>query len=548
MDELARDLRAHVAHFGRRLRWRDGWLLAQRWLWPAVLGVVCIQLAGRIWPVERLELWALIPLAAWLVFVVGVFLLRRLPPLRVARRVDAELNLKERLATALILEEWIPGKAAYVSPSGNDGSDGELPSAFRPSLVALQRQDALAAARAVDARRAFRLRWLGRPLALATILLAAALALALAPNPMDDLIAERAAIAQAAEQQAEEIEKLSQEIQKAQELTPERRAELLRRLQELAEQLRANRGDRQQALADLSRVEEALGRQLDANADARQAAMQALATQLQALALAQNDQAADLSDAAEALEQLAQSLEEMGGAQRQELAQSLAQMAARAGQAGDGNLAQALAALGQAIQSGDAEAAQAAAQAAADAMAQAREQLAEQATLRQALSQLQAGRQALAQAGTTRPGLAQGQGQGQSQGQGQGQGQGQPGGGGGTKADSLPPANSVGQAGRPQGAGRPGTTGQLDQQVYAPWERRPGSGQQLSITGQDTGQGETQLREQQDPLPGTPGQALVPYSQVYQDYLDAANQTMERSYIPPGLRDYVRDYFSRLEP
>jgi hypothetical protein len=534
MDELARDLHAHVAHFGRRLRWRDGWLLAQRWLWPAVLGVVCIQLAGHIWPIEHPELWALSPLAAWLLLVLGISLLRPLPPGRVARRVDAELKLKERLATALMLER---------------GADG-ISRPFQASLVALQRQDALATAQAVDVRRAFGLRWLRRPLALAAVLLVAALALARLPNPMDDLIAERAAVAQAAEAQAEEIEKLRQEIQKAQELTPEKREELLRQLQELAEQLRANRGDRQQALADLSRVEEALRRQLDPNADARQAAMQALAAQLQALAQAQGDPAADLSDPAEALQQLAQSLGDMQEAQRQELAQSLAQMAARAGQAGDADLAQALAALGQAAQSGDAEAAEAAAQTAADALAQARDQLAEQAALQQALSQLQAGRQALAQAGSGQSGLAQGQGQGQSQGtgQGQGQGQGQPSGGGGTRADSLPPANRVGRASRPQGAGRPATTGELDQQVYAPWERRQGNGEQLSISGQDTGQGETQLRQQQDPLPGRPGQALVPYSQVYQEYADAANQTMERSYIPPGLKDYVREYFSRLEP
>ena len=90
--------------------------------------------------------------------------------------------------------------------------------------------------------------------------------------------------------------------------------------------------------------------------------------------------------------------------------------------------------------------------------------------------------------------------------------------------------------------------GQLDQQVYVPWERRPGSGDELTISGQETGQGETQIREQRDPLPGTTDPALVPYYDVYYDYLDAASETIERSYIPPGLKDYVRDYFSRLEP
>jgi hypothetical protein len=90
--------------------------------------------------------------------------------------------------------------------------------------------------------------------------------------------------------------------------------------------------------------------------------------------------------------------------------------------------------------------------------------------------------------------------------------------------------------------------GDLDSQVYSPWERRPGSGDPLTIPGQDTGEGETQVREQTDSLPGAPGEALVPYREVFYDYLDAANQAIEQSYIPSGLKDYVREYFSQLEP
>jgi hypothetical protein len=40
----------------------------------------------------------------------------------------------------------------------------------------------------------------------------------------------------------------------------------------------------------------------------------------------------------------------------------------------------------------------------------------------------------------------------------------------------------------------------------------------------------------------------MPYHEVYYEYLDAANQFIENSYIPSGLKDYVRDYFSNLEP
>lgn len=547
MDKLASwptlELKPYLGRFGRRLRWRDGWLLAQGTLWAACLMVLLIQLAGRVWPVERLWLWTVTPLAAWLPIVVCVSLLRPLRPMWVARRADAELGLKERLATALALEDWEAGR---------------LGSFVEPTLALLQRQDALSTAQAIEPRRAFPLRWRRRALLLAAVLVAATAALVVLPNPMDALLAERAAVAQAAEEQAEQIEKLREEIENAQQLTPEEREELLRQLAELAEQLRANPGDREEALADLSTVEEALRQKLDPHADARQVALEALAAQLQALAEGESGEKVEISDTAEALEKLAEKLAEMDAAERDALAQSLAQMAARAAQVGAGDLAQALAALAQAMQSGDSVAASQAAEAAADALAQAQGELADQAALRQALSQLQDSRQAVTRAGQGQgqgQAAAQGQGQGQGQDQGQGQGQGQsqgqggmPGSGGGTQADTLPPARRTGRAGRPQGEGEPAVTGELDQQVYVPWERRPGSGEEVTIGGQDSGQGETQVREQKDPLPGTSGDALVPYHEVYYTYLDAANQTMERSYIPSGLKDYVREYFSQLEP
>jgi hypothetical protein len=332
---------------------------------------------------------------------------------------------------------------------------------------------------------------------------------------------------------------------------------LLRRLAELEEQLRANPGDREQALADLSQVEEGLRPKLDANAEGRQATLETLTAQLQALTEGQGDEEAGLSDAAEALESLAGRLGDMDAAQKENLAQALARLAAQAAQAGDSDLGQALATLAQAAQQDDSEAAVQAAQAAADALAQAESELSEQAELRRTLSQLRASRRAIAETGQSQAlaqetgqstGQGQGQGLGPGQGLGQGQGSGQPGGGGGTQADTLPPASGVGQADRPQGQGQPGTVADLEGQIFVPWERRQASGEELSITGQDTGQGEIQISQQQNPLPGATGQALVPYHAVYAEYLDAANQSIERSAIPPGLKDYVRAYFSQLEP
>jgi hypothetical protein len=479
-----------------------------------------------------MAIWTAIPLLAWLLIVASLSLLRPLPPARVARRIDAELALKERLATA-----WMLG-----AKSGDTGHRSPI----TEPLIALQQQDALAAAQAIEPRQALPLRWLHRPLLWAATLAALAIVSTALPNRMDARLAERAAIAEEAQAQAQRIEELAQQLE-TDELSPEEREELLRQLEALAKQLRDNRGDREEALANLSEIEERLKQKRDPNADARQATLDALAAELQALARGENAQGengqekADPAEMEEVLQELAQKLSQMSQAERKAAEQALAQMAARAAQAGDVDVAQALAALARAAQSSDGESAPSAsdaAQAAAMAMAQARADLDAQVALQRALDQLQSSRQMIAQAG-------QGQSQSPNPGQGQ-QGQGQ--GGQGTKARQLPPGTGTGQADQPKGDAPSTGTDDQGQALYVPWERRQSQGDELFIPGQDSGQGETQTRERKDPLPGTTGEALVPYHEVYYQYLDAANQTIEHSPIPSGLKDYVRDYFSNLEP
>ncbi|MBE0411111.1 MAG: hypothetical protein IBX69_15425, partial [Anaerolineales bacterium] len=83
---------------------------------------------------------------------------------------------------------------------------------------------------------------------------------------------------------------------------------------------------------------------------------------------------------------------------------------------------------------------------------------------------------------------------------------------------------------------------------YTPWERRPGEGEPFYIPAQDSGEGQTQVRERFDPFPGSPGQALVPYHEVFSAYMEVANQAVDQSYIPNSLKDFIREYFSQLEP
>jgi hypothetical protein len=40
----------------------------------------------------------------------------------------------------------------------------------------------------------------------------------------------------------------------------------------------------------------------------------------------------------------------------------------------------------------------------------------------------------------------------------------------------------------------------------------------------------------------------VPYSEVFTDFEDFAMTSLERNYIPLSVKDFVRDYFSSLDP
>ncbi len=553
INRMPSDLAIYLARFRRRLRLRHAWQIAQRTLWLAALAMLAIQTLGRMIPIERLWLWSLSALPAWLVIVILYPAIRPFPLMRVARQVDHELDLRERISTAL---------AFQLQPeTAPPTSDAAQPSNTLALLVTAQRQDALAAAASIRPSIAFPFTWLRRHLAAAAVIAALAVALSMLPNPMNDLLAERSAIRQEAQKQAEKIDQVRQRLEEDQKLSPEQREELIRQLRELAEQLRANPGDLEQAIADLSRLEKALQAQLDPNTAAQEANLQSLAEQLSQMAGKTPPAEQGAADAAaSALQELAAQFDQLSAEERQQAAQQLAQQAAQAAQSGDNQLAQALSSLAQAMQSGDSQAVSQAAQDAQSALAQAQARLNDQEAVQSALSQAQNSRQALAQTGRAiaqagQPGQSgaqsgnqgqPGQGQGQS-GQNPGQGS-QLGSGGGTNASTLPPGTRVGKPGRPQGNAPDPSASDLPSQAAAPWQRSPTGGNQVFIPGQDTGQGETQTNPGQANMPGTSNPALVPYTRVYYNYLTAANQALQTSHIPRELSTYVRDYFTQIAP
>jgi hypothetical protein len=534
------DIDTHLVRFAHRLRLVDGWSLAQRTVWAPLFTCCLIQLSGRFLPVKQLLLWSLLPLLVWVVVIVGYSMIRPVTPMRTARRVDVQLRLRERLSTAYYLQSLDRGPSPVTKT-------------FQAPLVQAQREDALAVSRGIQPNVAFPFEWKLRNLMFAGFFILAAIPFSVLHNPMNDVLLEREVIKTMAQEQAAQIEKLEQKIANAEGLSPEEREEMIQKLAELAEALKSNPGDLEQALADISKVEEALKAKLDRDNAVKSANLQSLAAQLQELSGKESDPNQDQIDAAsEALDQLIEQLDSLSDAQKQELVEQLAQMAAQAAQSGNNDLSQALSSMAQAIQQNDQQAAAQAAQAAQGALDQSQAQMNGQQALNQALAQLQTSRQAMSQSSQA---MTQ-SGQGQDPGLGKTSGvsmapapnQGQPGSGGGTTADALPPATSQGSASLPQGEDATVPLGNLDDQVYAPWQSSAGNGEELFIPGQDTGEGESQSTEGEAVNPGSTNQTLVPYSQVFFTYLNAANQTMQQSYIPTDLLEYVRLYFSQLEP
>ena len=106
-------------------------------------------------------------------------------------------------------------------------------------------------------------------------------------------------------------------------------------------------------------------------------------------------------------------------------------------------------------------------------------------------------------------------------------------------------ASSNGKPGGPTNPNRPSQLGEDLGSVFAPFDRlgKPGDPSYIAGTG---GDGQTQQGNQQGQ--GSNNGSYVPYQQVYGDFYRYALTTLDRSYVPISVKDYVRDYFSSLDP
>jgi hypothetical protein len=463
---------------------------------------------------------------AGLLVLVGVVLalaivwLRPRALLQQARIFDRRLGLDERLATAV---EIGTGRLRAV-----------------PVMAEAQMADTLRAAQRTDARALLPLR-ASRWALLVFGALAVALTLSLwLPNPQEDVLLREAAVRAAVEEQVKELEAVKEEIAEAEGLTEEEREALLQALEEAIAGLEEGQATPEEALAALSEAEQTLAELQDPGAAQLESGLENAAEGMQDSELTE--------DIAEALAEgnykaAAEALSAYGGEKGEqltreeelELARELAEAAKELAEV-DPELAQQLAEAAEAIETGDIAEAREAIKAAAEKMGKAGERVDRQEAVEGALAELQEGREEIAKAGGAQPGaggMPGGTQPGNGKTPGSGAGEGQPGGSQAGAGQQTKPGHS-----EDAGSGAPYEEG------YDP-ERIGEEGVGVDV-GREGGE-DLPIGSVSIPAPEG-GSSSVPYREVYADYSGEAGAALDSSYIPLGMKQYVRDYFSSLEP
>ncbi len=593
---LGADALARLRRLRRRLWWRRAVRSGLLIVAGVVLGIALVQLLARAFPIEAAP-WvqagvAGLGLVAWMIDAV-----RRRPSLvDAARRADEELGMRQRLGTALELaghETRDPLEARQLADARARLNEVDLRHAFRPRL----------------ARRPLAVAGAGLAMTLLLVAWPNPQDDLLEQRRASREAAER--VAERVEEEADQIgeENVENPDPRREELERQLR-ELARQLREQGEDREATLARIGSVQEELSRMADPQAAEQDAGLSqlARAASRAATGDEEANPDGDPEEAAADLEELAARADTISQQeaaarADELGRA-----AQAGAASQPRAAQA----LAQAADDLDAAARTGSEEDRRAAAEAlerAAEAFREAERDRQLQRDVSRAQSALQEGARQVARAGqptgasTGQPGASGQPGAGSS---GQPGASGQPGQPGASGQPGQPGAS--GQPGQPGSSGQPGQPGsQPGNQPGSQPGNQPGSqpGSNPGSGGQPGAGGGTNVRripggglrtgafdgptqgnegfETDDEgsvlsdferfgRPGDPdfiagaggnggtdqtgsgsgvgfdNESVVPYASVFNLYNDFAQSALDRQQVPITLKDFVRDYFSRLEP
>lgn len=578
----ATELERIVDSWERRHEWRLLSRTAPRSLIAALLLSLIVGVVGYF----RLRLQAeqLALISAGLCAAGGVLNLlytlifpRSLP--KRAAYFDLEFGLKERVSTAF---ELMQGRIKT-----------------HPEIESRQIAEALAHARAIDPARRISLDFRPRELAVLGLLAVALIGLILLPSIAgEELLAE--APSPATEAAQEELREIIETVATDTNLDDVDRQELLDALEVALERLSEEDISEEEAFAAMSQLQEQmeeLRRQLEDTVELDQSATEAALEALEDFAPASDIEggidsagtAEDLGDLAEALEQLAQEAAQMSAEEARQAAEALRQAADELAETNP-ELAQQLREMAEALEENNAgelqerldeaqrqidqEQSQRQQNQNASSMLQEQSEQAQEAAEAIAQQQSQAGEQPApgprdGHAGEAETGQQSGDQQGQDAaasqrgnspgdrqpqqnrpGEGQNAGQNQDSRSAGRGAGDGAPSNESlpGSGGEDQGAdtdNNPTGRGEIQYEaLYSPSGISSGGAEEIRL---QTDASDTTLAEGDfDDNPA--GESRVSYDTVFSDYQNAANRALESDYVPLGLRDVVREYFTSLEP
>ena len=498
-----------------------------------------------------------------------------------ARRFDLNFKLKERISTAYeILEGHVQ---------------------THPDIERHQLTDAYEAALEIDPKleMPFKFRILDFVM---VILLAGILGLLLIlPNQLE--AAQRPTRTAAVDSAAEDVRDIIEVVANDTELDEVDRQELLDSLEISLDTLEEEDTNNEEVFAVMTEVDAELQERIDELTEAlqqRQEALDNATDTLEPFSSENSDEENNASDTEgqpsmqEVLENLQDEINEMSPEEQQALADALRQ-AADDLEALNPELAESLRDAAEALQNGDTQGAQEALQQAQEQLQQLQQDLQQQQqsaqNLQQAADQAQEGAQQIAQQdqnqqGGQNPQQNDGQGPqnapnsqlGQSDSPQQNAADGQQPGQNLSESSDAPPTNndnptnlqvdsddSSGSGagdGNPsnegsdqsfedsgadsnQGDNNPDGGGEIEfESLYAP-QTIDGNGEDQIILEPDAGDAPVVEGDFQD---NPTGISQVTYDTVFSDYQNAANRALESDYVPLGLRDVVREYFTSLQP
>ena len=499
-----------------------------------------------------------------------------------ARHFDIEFGLRERVSTAL---ELLSGRIQT-----------------HPEIEAQQITDALVHARRINAREAIPMDFRPREMALLLILIAALSATILVPlvtGQLPSLDTPSPAI----EAAKEELREIVEAIAKDTDLSDVDRRELLNALEIALERLQEEDISEEEAFAAMSQLsakleesENELGETIELDQAALEAAAEALQDFLPpgentgdiAEPSDQKDVASSLDELSQGLEALAQDAQQMSQEESEAAAEALQEAAEQLAEINP-ELAERLREMAEALQEGDSERLKELLDQAQDQLTQEQQQQQQnqnaQAMLQEQSERTEASAEEIAQQQSQQQQMGdpeQGQSQASETGERRG---GQPSDQQAEDGQQSPnPGNQQGERNRP---------GESEPQSANPDSRSAGSGagegeannRSLSGSGGEdqgadtrnrpTGAGEIQYEAIYNPsgiagggseeirlrtdasdqtlaegdFDDNPlGESRVSYDTVFNDYQNAANRALESDYVPLGLRDVVREYFTSLDP